>query len=285
MKEAFSSISGLRERLAPLRLAGKTIGFVPTMGALHAGHRRLLETARAETDTVVASIFVNPTQFDQKDDLDYYPRALAEDMALCRGAGVDFVFTPTAAEMYPRAQLTWVEAPALEEHLCGLGRPGHFRGVATVVAKLLNIVQPTYAYFGEKDAQQLAIIRRMVVDLNLPVSIVPVPTVREPDGLALSSRNKRLTPEERLLATALSRSLFAARDLAAQGETSVDRIVSAVKPMLSAIPQIRVEYFSVVDQETLQPVREIVSQVLFAGAIWLGNIRLIDNVTFAPQIG
>ena len=194
MPELVASVSGLRELLAPDRRAGRAIGLVPTMGALHLGHRRLLEIARRETETVVASIFVNPTQFDRQDDLDRYPRPLSRDLEICGEAGVDIVFTPTAAEMYPQAQLTWVEAPALTEHLCGPGRPGHFRGVATVVMKLLQIVQPDRAYFGEKDAQQLAVIRRMVKDLNVPVTVVPVATVRESDGLAMSSRNQHLSP-------------------------------------------------------------------------------------------
>jgi pantoate--beta-alanine ligase len=185
MAELVSGVAQLRERLLPLRRAGKTIGFVPTMGALHLGHRKLLEHARAETGVVVASIFVNPTQFDRKDDLDRYPRTLDQDLALCRESGVDIVFAPSAADMYPQEQWTWVDVPALTQHLCGPGRPGHFRGVATVVMKLFGIVQPDRAYFGEKDAQQLAIIKRMVADLNVPVTIVPVETVREPDGLAM----------------------------------------------------------------------------------------------------
>src|SRR5580698_2052195 len=200
MPELIAEIAALRRHLSQRRIEGK-ISLVPTMGALHAGHQRLLEIARAETDVVVASIFVNPTQFNRQDDLDHYPRTLDQDLALCRAAGVDLVFAPTAAEMYPQEQLTWVEVPALTQHLCGPGRPGHFRGVATVVMKLLQIVQPDRAYFGEKDAQQLAVIRRMVKDLNVPVTIVPVATVREPDGLAMSSRNVHLSPVDRARAT------------------------------------------------------------------------------------
>jgi len=279
MPELASSVSGLREFLAPDRRAGRAIGLVPTMGALHLGHRRLLEIARGETHTLVASIFVNPTQFDRQDDLDRYPRPLSRDLEICREAGVDIVFAPTAAEMYPQAQLTWVETPALTEHLCGPGRPGHFRGVATVVMKLLQIVQPDRAYFGEKDAQQLAVIRRMVKDLNVPVTIVPVATVRESDGLAMSSRNQHLSPAERETATALSRALFAARKLVESGEPSPDVIQSAVAPQLAGI---RVEYFSIVDPETLQPVTRIERRVLIAGAIWLASTRLIDNVSASP---
>ena len=204
MAEVVAKIANLRKLLAPKRTAGKTIGLVPTMGALHAGHRRLLDTTRAESDLVVATIFVNPTQFNRAEDLDKYPRTLDQDLEVCREAGVDLVFAPSATEMYPQEPRTWVDVPALAEHLCGPGRPGHFRGVATVVMKLFQIAQPDRAYFGEKDAQQLAIIRRMVKDLDVPVTIVPVATVREPDGLAMSSRNRHLTPEERQRATVLS---------------------------------------------------------------------------------
>ncbi len=279
MPELVTSVSGLRELLAPDRRAGRAIGLVPTMGALHLGHRRLLEIARRETETVVASIFVNPTQFDRQDDLDRYPRPLSRDLEICGEAGVDIVFAPTAAEMYPQTQLTWVEAPSLTQHLCGPGRPGHFRGVATVVMKLLQIVQPDRAYFGEKDAQQLAVIRRMVKDLNVPVTIVPVATVREPDGLAMSSRNQHLSPAERQTAAALSQALFAARDLVQKGEPSPAVIQSAVTPVLAGL---RVEYFSIVDPEILQPVKRIANPVLIAGAIWQGATRLIDNVTASP---
>lgn len=281
MPELVTSVSRLRELLAPDRRAGRAIGLVPTMGALHLGHRRLLEIARRETATVVASIFVNPTQFDRQDDLDRYPRPLSRDLEICGEVGVDMVFAPTAAEMYPQDELTWVEAPSLTQHLCGPGRPGHFRGVATVVMKLLQIVQPDRAYFGEKDAQQLTVIRRMVQDLNVPVTIVPVATVREADGLAMSSRNQHLSPAERQIATALSRALFAARDLVQNGEPSSAVVQSAVVPLLAGI---RMEYFSIVDPETLQPVTRIVRPVLIAGAIWLGSTRLIDNVTASPPM-
>jgi pantoate--beta-alanine ligase len=279
MPELIAEIGELRDRLATYRIAGKTIGFVPTMGALHAGHQRLLEIARAETDVGVASIFVNPTQFNRQDDLDRYPRTLDQDLAICRAAGVDFVFAPSAAEMYPQEQVTWVDVPALTTTLCGPGRPGHFRGVATVVMKLFQIVQPDRAYFGEKDAQQLAVIRRMVKDLNVPVTIVPVPTVREPDGLAMSSRNVHLSPAERERAVVLSRALFAARDLLHRGERSAQAITSSVAPYFEGV---QLEYFSIVDPETLQPVERIDRPVLIAAAMWLGPTRLIDNVTVAP---
>jgi len=279
MSDPVTSISALRELLSPVRRAGQTIGLVPTMGALHLGHVRLLERARRETATVVASIFVNPTQFDRQDDLTLYPRSPQADLELCREAGVDIVFAPSAQEMYPQSQLTWIETPALTQHLCGPGRPGHFRGVATVVMKLLQIVQPDRAYFGEKDAQQLAVIERMVRDLNVPVTIVPVATVRESDGLAMSSRNQHLSPSERQFATSLSRALFAARDMVQNGESSPAAIESTGASLLSGL---RVEYFSVVNPETLQPIARIAGPVLIAGAIWLGSTRLIDNLTVSP---
>lgn len=282
MAELVAEIATLRKLLAPQRTAGKTVGLVPTMGALHAGHRRLLEIARAETDVVVATIFLNPTQFNRAEDLNRYPRTLAADLEVCREAGVDLVFAPTAVEMYPAEMYpgepprTWLDVPALAEHLCGPGRPGHFRGVATVVMKLFQIVQPDRAYFGEKDAQQLAIIRRMVKDLDVPVTIVPVATVREPDGLAMSSRNRHLTPEERQRAAVLSQALFAARDLVQRGERSAETIRTSVAPLFDGI---QLEYFSIVDPETLTPVERIQGPVLIAGAIWLGPTRLIDNLT------
>jgi len=278
MAEVVAEIAGLRKLLTPQRLTGKTIGLVPTMGALHAGHRRLLDIARVETDVVVATIFVNPTQFNRAEDLDRYPRTLDQDLEVCRSAGVDLVFAPSAAEMYPQEPRTWVDVPSLGEHLCGPGRPGHFRGVATVVMKLFQIAQPNRAYFGEKDAQQLAIIRRMVKDLDVPVTVVPVATVREFDGLAMSSRNRHLTPEERQRAVVLSQALFAARALVLQGERSAEKIRTAVGPLFDGI---QLEYFSIVDPETLMPVERIEGPVLIAGAIWLGSTRLIDNVTVA----
>jgi pantoate--beta-alanine ligase len=276
MAELVAEIAALCRLLAPQRTARKTIGLVPTMGALHAGHRSLLEIARAETDVVVASIFVNPTQFNRAEDLNQYPRTLDQDLEVCRDAGVDLVFAPSAAEMYPQEQRTWVDVPALSEHLCGPGRPGHFRGVATVVMKLFQIVQPDRAYFGEKDAQQLAIIRRMVKDLDVPVNVVPVATVREPDGLAMSSRNRHLTTDERQRAVVLSEALFAARDLVLRGERSAGTIRTSVAPLFDVV---QLEYFSIVDPETLTPVEHIDGPVLIAAAIWLGSTRLIDNVT------
>ena len=213
------TINDLTKAISNLKSSHKTIGFVPTMGALHQGHLSLIRQARQENDSVVVSIFVNPIQFDRSDDYERYPRPLSIDVEFCSARGVDFVFAPSAKEMYPDTERAFVEVAGVSEHLCGQFRPGHFRGVATVVLKLLNIVQPDRAYFGEKDAQQLAVIRRMVSDLNVPVAIVEVPTVRDADGLALSSRNQHLSPEERRIAPMLSLALKTARDLISGGET------------------------------------------------------------------
>ena len=255
-----------------------SIGLVPTMGALHAGHEQLIKTARAECNVLVASIFVNPLQFGPSEDYSRYPRPFTEDLLICERDGVDVVFAPSVDEMYPLPQLTVVDVARLSEHLCGKFRPGHFRGVATVVLKLLNIVRPDRAYFGEKDMQQLMIIRRMATDLNLPIEIVGVPTVREPDGLALSSRNKYLNVEERKAAPSLYRALSeAAREIEA-GETDVSRIRESALAVFKAYEQIRVEYFEIVDRDELQPVDAIQGPVRLASAMWLGTTRLIDNV-------
>lgn len=275
------SIRELRETLEEARRGGRGIGLVPTMGALHAGHGRLIERARAQSDCVVVSIFVNPIQFNQQQDYERYPRPLAADVEFCSARGVDVIFAPSIEEMYPGAQLAHVEVARVTERLCGQFRPGHFRGVTTVVLKLLNIVQPDRAYFGEKDAQQLAAIRRMVADLNVPVEIVAVPTVREADGLALSSRNQLLSPEERRVAPAIYRALQAAQQLAAAGVTDPVEVRRQALATLEPFPQIRVEYFEIVDPEEMQPVERIAGPVRVAAAAWLGSTRLIDNVPCA----
>jgi pantoate--beta-alanine ligase len=286
MSLVITTIKDLREALKPTRQASHSIGLVPTMGALHAGHQSLLTRARAENDTAVATIFVNPTQFDRADDLTNYPRTFDADLAMCEAAGTDIVFAPAPEEVYPQQQLTWVEVPSLGEHLCGPGRPGHFRGVATIVMKLFNMVQADRAYFGEKDAQQLAIIRRMALDLNVLTEVIPCPTVREPDGLAMSSRNKHLSTEERKLAPLLYFALQAARDLIRSGERRPEVVVKSVEQKFKMDPitklGTKLEYFSVVDPNTLQPVTRIEGKVLIAAAMWLGRTRLIDNLTSAP---
>jgi pantoate--beta-alanine ligase len=277
------SIEELRHALAPIRNARRSIGLVPTMGALHAGHGRLIETARLESALVVVSIFVNPIQFDRNDDYSRYPRALPADLEFCDAQGVDIVFAPTADEMYPAAQRAFVEVNQIGNHLCGQFRPGHFRGVATVVLKLLNIVQPDRAYFGEKDAQQVAVIRQLVKDLNIPVAIVEVPTVREADGLALSSRNAYLTAEERRVAPVLHRALQAAAALISTGATSADEIKQEALRLFDTHPEVRVEYLEIVNPADMQPVGRITAPVRVVGAVWIGKTRLIDNVLCTPR--
>lgn len=249
------------------------------MGALHAGHERLLETARRESDVLVVSIFVNPLQFGPNEDYARYPRTLSHDLETCERNRVDLVFAPSAEEMYSMPQLTSVDVGRLSEHLCAKFRPGHFRAVATVVMKLLNIVQPQRAYFGEKDLQQLTIIRRMAADLNVNVTIVGVPIVRETDGLALSSRNKYLNVEERKAAPVLYRALQEASSRVRSGEKDASRVREAALAVLANFPLIRVEYLEIVDPDELQPIATIGGPVRIAGAIWVGATRLIDNVT------
>lgn len=280
--EAVHSIEELRRTLASIRSARRSIGLVPTMGALHAGHGRLIETARRESACVVVSIFVNPIQFDRSDDYSRYPRTLASDIEFCTARAVDIVFAPSAEEMYPGPQRAFVEVNEISDHLCGQFRPGHFRGVATVVLKLLNIVQPDRAYFGEKDAQQVAVIRQMVKDLNVPVEIVEVPTVREADGLALSSRNARLTAEERCIAPALYRALQAAAVLISAGTTCTAEIKKEALRAFDAHPEIRVEYLEIANAADMLPVEQITGSVRIAGAVWIGKTRLIDNVLCTP---
>lgn len=278
MVELLRTISELRARLSAIRRNGAAIGLVPTMGALHAGHGRLLEKAVADGGFVVASIFVNPTQFHREDDFQSYPRDLATDLAFCERRNVDAAFVPDADEMYAGEPLTSVVVSGLTEHLCGPQRPGHFEGVATVVTKLLNIVQPDRAYFGEKDRQQLVVIRRVVKDLDIPVEIIGVPTVREPDGLALSSRNQLLSSGERQAATVLYRAIRKAEELVQAGETCPGEVMKQGLAVFESEPSARVEYFEVVDPEQLQPVDEIKAPVLIAGAAHLGATRLIDNI-------
>ena len=276
------SIEELRRALAPIRNARRSIGLVPTMGALHAGHGRLIETARRESACVVVSIFVNPIQFDRSDDYSRYPRTLPNDVEFCDARGVDIVFAPTVEEMYPGVQRAFVEVNDIGEHLCGQFRPGHFRGVATVVLKLLNIVQPGRAYFGEKDTQQVAVIRQMVKELNVQVDIIHVPPEPEPDGLALSSRNAYLTAEERRVAPVLYRALLAAGILISTGATSADEIKQEALRLFDAYPEVRVEYLEIVTPGDMQPVEQIIGPVRVAGAVWIGKTRLIDNVLCTP---
>jgi pantoate--beta-alanine ligase len=281
MLEFLDTIAAARAAIQQRR-SHRMIGFVPTMGALHAGHASLIQHARRDCGTVVVSIFVNPLQFDRPDDLDRYPRSLERDLDVCRQHGADIVFAPPVAEMYPRPMEMGVEVGRLADHLCGRYRPGHFKGVATVVLKLLDIVQPDVAYFGEKDAQQLAVVRRLVTDFNVPVQIVPVPTVREPDGLALSSRNLRLSADERQLAPSLYAALQRAAASVEEGAANGPAIARDAATLIPADERLRLEYLQLVDPEDFQPVTHVTGPVIAAGALWVGQTRLIDNVRCIP---
>jgi pantoate--beta-alanine ligase len=275
-------VAELRGELDAARAQGRTVGFVPTMGAFHEGHRSLMRAARAHHDTVVVSLFVNPLQFGPAEDLDRYPNDFAGDLAAASDERVDIVFAPPVEEMYagfPAPPLTTVSVAGLTDGLCGSARPGHFDGVATVVTKLFSIVGPSTAYFGKKDAQQLAVVRRLVADLCLPVEIVGCPLVREADGLAMSSRNRNLSPGERVAATVLHRGLRAGADLVAGGERDACRLRRVVANVLTTEELVRLEYAEVVAADTLAPLDVLEGEVLVAVAARLGDVRLIDNMT------
>lgn len=276
--QCLTAVAAVRAVVRAARSAGRTVGLVPTMGALHAGHLSLIRRARAENELVLVSVFVNPTQFDDRRDLEAYPRDLKEDCRLAGEAGADVIFSPPVEEMYPEDFSTWVEVKGLTDRLCGASRPGHFRGVCTVVTKLLSICAPDRAYFGEKDYQQLAVIKRMVRDLNLPVEIVACPTVREPDGLALSSRNIRLTADEREQAPVLFRALRAARLAVARGERKGPALARLVSETIRSQPLAQLDYVEVVDAESLEPLAELSGRCLIAVAVRFGETRLIDNI-------
>jgi len=264
------------------RARGRRVGLVPTMGALHEGHLSLIRAAREKCHVVAVSIFVNPTQFGPAEDFAKYPRNLESDCALLEKERVDIVFAPSVEEMYEAGAITWVSVEGMSDRLCGRSRPGHFRGVTTVVAKLFNIVEPESAFFGQKDAAQVAIIRRMVRDLNIPVSIEACPIVREPDGLALSSRNAYLKPEERKSALALYRSLQRTRELFEKGERDSAKLIAAGKREFANEPGARLDYFEVVDPDSLAALTSISDRALIAVAGFVGNTRLIDNVLVNP---
>jgi len=277
------TVAELRAALAPARRDGRTIGLVPTMGALHAGHLSLIEAARAGTDVVVVSLFVNPAQFAPDEDLAAYPRDEAGDARAAEAAGADLLFAPPVEEVYPAGFATTVRVAGVSEPLEGERRgAAHFDGVATVVTKLLNMAQPDVAYFGRKDAQQLAVIRRLVADLDIPVRIAGCPTVREPDGLALSSRNAYLTADERPRALALSRALAAAREAVEAGVTDAGAVAAAARAPMDRLG-VEPEYVAVVDPETFQPVASVDGDVLVAIAARVGRARLIDNDTISPN--
>ncbi|MGQ9920808.1 MAG: pantoate--beta-alanine ligase [Desulfobacca sp.] len=276
--EIVTAPAAMQQLAQTWRARGQSIVLVPTMGYFHAGHLSLMEYGRTQGDVLVVSIFVNPTQFGPQEDLDRYPRDLERDCRLAAEQGVDLIFAPTAEQMYPPGYQTFVEVTEVTRGLCGVSRPTHFRGVATVVLKLFQLVQPHFAIFGEKDYQQLITIQRLVADLNVPVVVVGRPLVREADGLALSSRNVYLTPEERQAALKLSQALFAARELAAQGERSRERLFAAITPLLQSEPRLRLDYLSLVDNETLTELSTIEDTARLAIAAYVGQIRLIDNI-------
>ena len=272
------TIAEVRASVAQARAAGQRIGLVPTMGALHVGHVSLIEAAAAQCDFVVVTIFVNPTQFGPNEDLEKYPRPFEQDVALCEAHGAAVVFAPTPEEMYPRENLSWVTVEKITEPLCGRSRPIHFRGVTTVCTKLFNIVRPDVAFFGQKDAQQATVIRRMVADLNMPLEIVVCPTVREANGLAVSSRNRYLSDQERREATVIYRALEKCRTLIEAGATDAQEITRQMRAVLAEVPAFEIEYISLVDTETLADISEVRGQVLAAIAGRLGPARLIDNM-------
>lgn len=277
MMQVIDTVAALRQHLAAPRAAGKQIGLVPTMGYLHAGHLSLVDAARRDCDVVVMSIFVNPRQFGPQEDLESYPRDMARDLGLAREAGVDVVFTPGVDDVYPEGYQTEVIVSTLTHPLCGALRPGHFNGVTTVVAKLFNMVGPDCAYFGQKDYQQAAVIQRMVTDLNMPLTIVVCPTIREDDGLAMSSRNAYLSPEERQAALVLSRSLSLAQKQLDQGERDPQRLEAVVRDCIAAEARARIDYVTVCDPHTLQAMDTIADSVLVVLAVFIGETRLIDN--------
>lgn len=258
--------------------SGQTIGFVPTMGALHEGHLSLVRAAREQTDIVVISIFVNPTQFGPNEDFSRYPRTFEKDSAMLAAEKTDYIFSPSVEEMYPKDATSWVDIEGPSGKLDGRSRPGHFRGVTTVVSKLFNIVQPDMAFFGQKDAAQVAVIRKMVRDLNFPVQIVVCPIVRETDGLAMSSRNAYLNAEQRKQALVLSQALKKVERLAAEGETNPEKLIAAGQQAMAAEPAVRLDYFEVVNPDTLDPVNDVSGGALVAVAAFVGTTRLIDNL-------
>lgn len=265
-----------------LKKESKTIGFIPTMGYLHDGHLSLIKTAKQHTDTAVVSVFVNPAQFSKKEDLDKYPRSLLRDEEMARLAGADVLFNPSAGDMYPEGYATYVEVERLSGPLCGRVRSGHFRGVATVVTKLFGIVKPDIAYFGQKDAQQSIIVKKMVEDLNMDIDIKVLPTVREKDGLAMSSRNIYLSEKERKDALCLSQALSKAEAAVKSGERDTPKIIKMMEGIIKDRPTARIDYVEAVDTKTLNPVDTVSGETLIALAVFIGDTRLIDNVILKP---
>lgn len=276
MKIEFT-VNAVRNQVKEWRRSGLTVGLVPTMGYLHEGHASLIRAARENNDRVVVSIFVNPMQFGPAEDLASYPRDLEQDSVLCASLGVDLVFHPEPEEMYHDGFSSYVDMDVLTQELCGLSRPVHFRGVCTVVSKLFHIVTPDRAYFGQKDAQQLAVIRHMADDLNMDIEIVGCPIIREEDGLAKSSRNTYLSETEREAALILSKSIFMGKELVEKGETSAEKVVNAMKELIASEPLARIDYVKAVDGRTMQQIQTVQKPMLVAVAVYIGSTRLIDN--------
>jgi len=274
-----TSPSEIQQYCGSARAEGKTIGLVPTMGFLHEGHLSLMRRARTENSLLVISVFVNPTQFGPNEDYRIYPRDLQRDSEMAAEVGVDVIFAPTAEDMYTDGHATFVNVERITEKMCGASRPGHFRGVTTIVAKLLNLIQPHRAYFGQKDAQQAVVIKRMAADLNFDTEIVVMPTVREEDGLAMSSRNQYLSPEERRAALVLIRSLRVAENLVKSGQRNAAVIFRKMRDMIEAEPLAEIDYISIVNADTLDDLDVVEGEVLIALAVFIGKTRLIDNVT------
>lgn len=283
MLESSETINDMRTRIAEWKRAGLSIGLVPTMGFLHEGHQSLIERSVSENDRTVVSVFVNPTQFGEGEDLESYPRDMEHDLAVCEQAGADCVFCPSAEEMYYPDRTTFVHMAQISEELCGKSRPVHFDGVCLVLTKLFNIVEPNRAYFGKKDAQQLLIVRRMVRDLNFNLEIKGCPTIREADGLAKSSRNTYLSESERKAATIIPQALKYGRALAEAGQRDTSIIRRCIEMALASEPQASPEYIEIVDTETIKPVTFITKPVLCAIAVRIGKARLIDNFFFDPE--
>lgn len=272
------TIRDVRAHVAASRKRGHLVGFVPTMGAFHLGHLSLMHQAKKEADTVIVSIFVNPLQFAAGEDYDRYPRQMAKDLRMAESEGAEVLFSPSVAEMYPKGFATYIDENDLPAKLCGQFRPDHFRGVMSVVGKLFNIVKPDIAYFGQKDYQQYLIIKRMATDLNLDVDVRVLPTVREEDGLAMSSRNVYLGPKQRKDATCLYRALQRAEELIGSGESGAVRVAGEMKRVIHRVKGARIDYIAVVNSDTLEPVKEIKGKTLIAAAVRIGKARLIDNL-------
>lgn len=279
----FSKPAQVQAQVLAWKREGLSVGLVPTMGYLHEGHASLIKRAAAECDRVVVSVFVNPTQFGPNEDLEAYPRDFEHDKQLIAECGGNLVFAPTPEDMYVPGAATWVNVEGLTKELCGRSRPIHFRGVATVVNKLMNIALPDRAYFGQKDAQQLAVIRRMVADLNMPLQVIGCPIVREADGLAKSSRNTYLNAQERQAALVLSKSLAQGRKLLEAGETKTEAVVECITRVLESEPMARIDYVQAVDADTIEPQSEVKGTVLFAIAVYIGKTRLIDNFYWTAE--